>query len=79
MTELKPCPFCGKDLSNIPTVMAVQRKYPKTYLDYLRSIGQFLGSDKDYCVRCIRCGAEGATKNTADRAIEAWNRRSDDV
>lgn len=59
-TELKPCPFCGE----------------KAKL----SSGRFDGKDTSY-VMCTRCGSRGEffcvspKYASAERAIEAWNRR----
>ena len=61
--KLKPCPFCGKQAE--------------------LSSGRFDGKDTSYVV-CTRCGSRGEfffvspKYASAERAIEAWNRRSDE-
>lgn len=61
MAELKPCPFCGE----------------KAEL----ASGRFDGKETSY-VRCKRCGSIGEffivnpNYASAERAIEAWNRRA---
>ena len=66
MTELKPCPFCGQKVAEL-------------------SSERFDGKDISY-VTCRRCGSRGEfffvspKYASAEKAIEAWNRRvSDDT
>lgn len=79
MDELKPCPFCGTDLSSkfFPQVMTVRPVHSEEYLIAKLNKGHFLGSDNYYSVQCIQCGASGARGLTKEHAIEAWNRRAD--
>lgn len=67
MSELKPCPFCG----------SAAGVYTDMYEDF---DGTML---YDHYVRCKRasCPVQPSTKpaETIDEAIEAWNRRTNDV
>jgi len=73
--KLKPCPFCGCELSEFPEVMIVHRDYTDDYIDWKHSKGDFVGSN-DYRVHCENCGARGRSATTKEKAVEAWNRRS---
>lgn len=61
--KLKPCPFCGNEAA--------------------LSSGQFDGKETSY-VSCKTCGGRGkffyvsSKYASAERAIEAWNRRVQD-
>jgi len=64
MTKLKPCPFCGGEAE--------------------LSSGKFDGKETSY-VLCTKCGSRGEFFSvspkyaSAERAIEAWNRRTGDT
>ena len=64
--ELKPCPFCGKELAEFPGYMIfvqVEHRVP----------GTLIGDE--YAVHCIRCGAYGASAKTVEWAVALWNQR----
>ena len=75
MGVLKPCPFCGTDLSVFPEVMTVQPVRTEEYLLAKRKKKQIIGSDAGYNVFCVKCGCLGARGMTKEEAIEKWNRR----
>ena len=79
--ELKPCPFCGMDLSseNFPQVMTVRPVHSEEYLIAKLNKGHFLGSDNYYNVQCIQCGATGERGLTKEDAIDNWNQRADET
>lgn len=63
MDELKPCPFCGGEARiNADT----------------EAIRDSLGRLWAFNAVCDRCCATSGLTYTVDKAIEAWNRRSDD-
>lgn len=72
MSELKPCPFCGKTVANVATV--AEHEY--TDKD---SVGYGFASTH-FDVVCDYenggCGAStGKQYDTPEEAIDAWNRR----
>lgn len=76
---VKPCPFCGTDLSNFPIIMTVQRVHSDEYLIAKLERKHIIGSDADYAVHCIQCGAVGQRGRTRELAIRYWNRRANDL
>lgn len=78
MTELKPCPFCGTDLSEFPQVMTVKPVRTDEYLLEKLKRNQIIGSDAGYNVFCVQCGCLGARGMDRKEAIEKWNRRATD-
>lgn len=75
--KLKPCPFCGKettdivDCSETTCAFAIDCFCAETCLN------------KMYAVVCNRtkggCGATGGYYRTKEEAIEAWNRRANEL
>lgn len=69
MAELKPCPFCG----NKSVSVAVD--------NVAYSLG--LEEDTNFQIICsvtaFGCGASSGWHETKAEAIEAWNRRADNV
>ena len=63
MEELKPCPFCGG------TRIEVYHN-PNNKLRYF--------GIEQYNVSCVCCAAQ-LCRQKKDEAIEAWNRRADNV
>lgn len=63
--ELKPCPFCGGKAIDVCEEGNFFGKaaYSRTY--------RF--------VRCRKCNARTGVYGTRPKAIEAWNRRTDNV
>lgn len=78
MEELKPCPFCGCDLSKFPQVMTVKPVRTEEYLIAKLENKKIIGSDAGYNVFCVQCGCLGARGMSKEEAIESWNRRSND-
>lgn len=72
---LKPCPFCGTDLSDFPLVMILLPVRSEEYLMAKLSKGRFLGADNGYEVKCIQCGATGGSDTVPEIAVQKWNRR----
>ncbi len=72
---LKPCPFCGTDLSDYPLIMVLKPVYSEEYLIAKLNKGHFLGGDNGYEVRCIKCGASGGRDTIPEVAVQKWNRR----
>lgn len=72
---LKPCPFCGANLSDYPLVMILKPVYSEEYLIAKLNKGHFLGGDNGYEVRCIQCGASGGRDNIPEVAMQKWNKR----
>ena len=66
MTELKPCPFCGNPLE------------PKYNLTISREDIDDHWYVRNWVVKCDGCGARGGKNRRKEKAIEAWNRRSND-
>ena len=73
MAELKPCPFCGKNVPNVGTIADheftceddMSYEYDSTHFDVV-------------CAATAGgCGAStGKRYETPEEAIEAWNRRA---
>ena len=61
MLTLKPCPFCGTDLSEFPAVMTVQPVRTEEYLLTKLQEKKIIGSDAGYNVFCIHCACSAAT------------------
>lgn len=78
MVELKPCPFCGTNLSVFPQVMTVRPVRSEEYLLAKLEHKLIIGSDAGYNVFCVKCGVLGARGMTKEEAIEKWNRRAKD-
>lgn len=78
MSKLKPCPFCGTDLSKFPEVMIIQPVRTDEYLLEKLKHKQIIGSDAGYEVRCCKCGSTGSRGMTRQEAAEYWNMRADD-
>lgn len=74
--RLKPCPFCGRDLSKFPEVMTVLPVHSEEYLISEMQHEKIIGSDKGYAVNCIKCGAVGARGMTKEEAVKKWNTRA---
>ena len=64
MPELKPCPFCGGEA-----------EYAHLKKRRVRHIGICCPS----YIRCKVCCATSPVKINTENAIEAWNRRAEDV
>ncbi|MBO5831584.1 MAG: Lar family restriction alleviation protein [Alistipes sp.] len=64
MIELKPCPFCGGE--------ARITADPEAVRDSQRRLWAFT-------VVCDRCCASSGLTFKPERAIEAWNRRTDNA
>lgn len=67
--QLKPCPFCGKELADFPGCMVfeqVEHRVP----------GTLIGDE--FAVRCVRCGAYGSSAKTLEWAVALWNQRPDE-
>lgn len=78
MTEkLKPCPFCGCDLSMFPNCMVLKRVHTDEYIAAERKKGGIIGSDAGYHVVCEKCGAIGGQEITPELAAKKWNRRNE--
>lgn len=76
MDKLKPCPFCGKSVANVGTV--AEHELADEYLP------EYGWSTTHYDVVCSAllggCGAStGKNNETAEKAIEVWNRRADNA
>lgn len=74
--SIKPCPFCGEELSEFPDVMIVKPVHSEEYLKAKLEHGRFLGSDKYFAVHCVNCGAIGQRELDKETAIKLWNARS---
>lgn len=60
MDKLAPCPFCGGE------AYVVKHHY-----------GMWDNKPKDFFVICLNCNAASSHySNTEEKAIEAWNRRT---
>lgn len=81
VTELKPCPFCGMDLStsNFPQVMTVRPVRSEEYLIAKMEHKKIIGSDAGYAVTCIQCGSTGRRGMSKTEAIKYWNQRTDKI
>lgn len=77
--EIKPCPFCGTDLSskNFPQVMTVVKVYSDEYLTALITKGKLLSSENYYNGACVHCGARGPRAVIKEETIKAWNTRNE--
>ena len=65
MTKLKPCPFCGNnDLKDMDIETTGRQSL------------HIKNKVKSCFVHCWECGANGAVASTENKAIEAWNKRS---
>lgn len=73
--NLEPCPFCGEDLNQFPTVMTVKPVRTEEYLIAKMQAERIIGSDAGYNVFCVRCGALGARGMCKEEASQKWNRR----
>ena len=61
MNELKPCPFCG--------ALPAKEPYEPRTVQLTRGVIA-------YWVRCYNCGIGTCEYDSAEPAIEAWNRRA---
>lgn len=73
--ELKPCPFCGGDMLFVGTIAEVEMQ-DEDHPDYYYN-------NNHYMVVCDctegGCGVScGHSYETAEEAIEAWNRRANE-
>lgn len=72
MPELIPCPFCGS--TTAPTIM---NQYEAQWID-----NDMNAEDQSMVVCCAAkkfgCGASTGFCDTAEQAVEAWNRRASD-
>lgn len=75
--KLKPCPFCGTDLSEFPQVMTVKPVRTEEYLLAKLEHKKIIGSDAGYNVFCVQCGTLGARGMTKEEAINKWNKRKE--
>lgn len=60
--NLLPCPFCGGDLSKLSALQSI--------------IDDRKIADRYYIV-CLDCGVQTAMLATTEKAIAAWNRRTE--
>ena len=66
--DLKPCPFCGGKNAVVTNVLEAEPEMA------------YYGLTKDnWNVVCNDCYAVGGTRRTAQEAVDAWNRRANDV
>ena len=76
MSELKPCPFCGRQVAGITDCGET------TCFAAINCFCFDTCVNKTYTVVCNRqsggCGATGGYHRTESEAIEAWNRRASD-
>lgn len=73
--KIKPCPFCGTDLSEYPKVMTVQPVRSDEYLLAKLEHKKIIGSDAGYNVFCVQCGCLGARGMSQEEAVTKWNKR----
>lgn len=76
--ELKPCPFCGTNLSEFPEVMTIPPVRSEEYLLAKLKHKKIIGSDVGYAVKCCKCGATGKRGISRDEASKNWNMRAKD-
>lgn len=70
MTELEPCPFCGKSVAYVCTVAEVDGDDDNEWSNtHYVTVCNF---DNGGCGSCGTCNNE-----TPEQAAEAWNRRVD--
>ena len=65
MDELKPCPFCGE-----ASAIVVPTQLIKSGNEYAQG---------DHYIHCECCGTDGPPEPSEEEAIEAWNRRAEQV
>ena len=65
MTELKPCPFCGRYDDGIDG----------NWKDDLGVDDDVWGYVHHYWIHCNNCGTDGPRERDTVSAIESWNRR----
>ena len=76
--KLKPCPFCGCDMTEFPEFMAIPPVHTEEYLLAKFEHKKIIGSDAGYAVECCKCGAVGRRGMSRKEAAENWNMRADD-
>ena len=78
MHELKPCPFCG----GVPIIQG-GKFLPEPQFD---AYGEFIGMGttleseiEPTYIECVDCHVTTSSYDETERAVEAWNRRAEDV
>ena len=66
--RLKPCPFCGHELTEEPFFLVFCRV----------PIGHRAMRAEGYAAFCPKCGAVGKGAAYVDEAVNLWNRRPSD-
>ena len=72
---IKPCPFCGRDLTKYPLDWLFSHATSAEFVKWLRENKKLVGSDNDIRVQCPGCGAIGPHSVNRECAIIEWNRR----
>ena len=70
--ELKPCPFCGCKAN----IGAFKARYYRTIRDF--KDGNNSTSNSSYSIFCRGCEMKTLNYSDSDKAIAAWNDRSDE-
>ena len=69
MSELKPCPFCGR--ADKMKVWKTESRWDHGVIENWRVSCNAEGDEAG-------CGGSGGAKRTRKEAIEAWNRRANE-